>query len=65
MSMLTAHLLLSSRIILNMLGELKRYCPFRERGCKWSGELQRTRTHERVSGGHNGVAVHNRVIHQH
>lgn len=34
-----------SRIIMNMLNELMRYCPNKEHGCEWTGEQERLRTH--------------------
>ena len=37
-----------SRIIINMLGELKRYCPYKDNGCEWQGELERVATHAKV-----------------
>lgn len=53
----TVHLLLTpsrarrcwhSRIVLSMLGELKRYCPYKDNGCKWVGELEHVRKHAKV-----------------
>ncbi len=34
-----------SRIILNMLAELERYCPNRGEGCEWQGESEHLATH--------------------
>lgn len=34
-----------SRIILNMLGELQRYCPNKEEGCDWVGNNEHLGTH--------------------
>lgn len=34
-----------SRIILNMLAELERYCPNKSEGCQWSGESEHLATH--------------------
>ena len=34
-----------SRIIVNMLGELERYCPNRDEGCKWTGESEHLGNH--------------------
>ena len=38
-----------SRIILSMLGELKRYCPNKKEGCDWTGELNHVKTHSKAS----------------
>jgi hypothetical protein len=37
-----------SRIVMNMLGELRRKCSHHARGCAWTGELERAEAHERV-----------------
>jgi len=34
-----------SRIVLNMLAELQRYCPYRSDGCTWTGENEHCATH--------------------
>ena len=34
-----------SRIVLNMLAELQRYCPYRCDGCTWTGENEHCATH--------------------
>ena len=34
-----------SRIILNMLRELERYCPHKSEGCKWTGESEHLANH--------------------
>mmetsp|Transcript_27341 Transcript_27341/g.35854 ORF Transcript_27341/g.35854 Transcript_27341/m.35854 type:complete len:219 (-) Transcript_27341:192-848(-) len=35
----------ASRIVVNMLGELERYCPFKEQGCEWTGASERLQVH--------------------
>jgi len=35
----------ASRIVLNMLGELERFCKNKEKGCIWSGPSDRLQTH--------------------
>jgi E3 ubiquitin-protein ligase NRDP1 len=34
-----------SRIVMNMLGELERYCDNRSEGCEWTGENEHLRNH--------------------
>lgn len=36
-----------SRIILNMLGELERFCQHKSRGCSWQGQSERVAEHEK------------------
>lgn len=35
----------ASRIITNMLGELERYCKFKDKGCEWAGPSDRLKNH--------------------
>ncbi|CAM9886663.1 unnamed protein product, partial [Heterosigma akashiwo] len=34
-----------SRIVTNMLGELERYCKFKDTGCDWTGPAERLKNH--------------------
>eukprot|EP01041_Mallomonas_annulata_P010198 gene10198-21259_t len=36
-----------SRIILNMLGELERFCSYKSRGCSWQGPCESVKLHEK------------------
>ncbi|CAM9773690.1 unnamed protein product, partial [Heterosigma akashiwo] len=35
----------ASRIITNMLGELERYCSFKDKGCSWTSPSERLKSH--------------------
>ncbi|CAM9843256.1 unnamed protein product, partial [Heterosigma akashiwo] len=35
----------ASRIVTNLLGELERYCIFKDKGCYWTGPCERLQSH--------------------